>query len=180
MTEGNVPDERRDNRTALSWSLRLFLVGYTLVPVAMVSAFVFVASLQPYFVSEGTTVLALVLLLCLIVLIGFFLTLWRTPRQLVARGGETVELRYLFWKRPPVDLGVGTYYLTLETYPKGVFLREDCELVEIHGLGKSPRKEVVVEGLLDGVIPRRERKFTRADPPAHLLPFAAEDLETGS
>lgn len=172
---------RLDNTSAFLWSMRLFLYGYLLAPLLLVAGFILYSSTQPYFSIEVGDLLFLVALLPLILVIGYLLTLYRTPRFLRALPGR--RLRWLAPGRNIVELTIqeGAGYAVLDNYPPGFLLREQSELVEVRtGRRNRPVRLVVVEGLLDGVLPRRDRRFSRGGLRARQQPSLGEGPENGS
>lgn len=173
--------QRLNNTPAFEWSARIFLYGYFFAPLALVAAFVLYSSSQPYFSLEAPDLLYMVAILPLALVIGYFLTLYRTPRWILAKPGHA--LRWLAAGRPIVHVRLeeASYYRVLESFPPRLLLREPCELAEIHAQPTArPIRIVVAEGILDGVLPRRDRRISRAGPPARLRPSAGEDLENDS
>lgn len=157
---------RLDNGLALLWSLRLFGIGFVLAPLAIWAILLSLGSTEPGFSIGSPTVLMLTALVAAIVLVGYFLTLGRTPREVLLRSTGILVMRPWRGRNQVLRLSDSAYFVGLERYSPGILSRLSCELVQVHTGHGHPSKWIVMEGLLDDHLERWAGKPTRGGPRA--------------
>lgn len=170
-----------DNGEAYQRSLLLFLAGFVGMTSLLQGIFIGIEYNEPYFTASLVPLAMLASLWAAIILIGFFLTIYRTPRWFrVSAQHETLIVQRIFANPTRVELGGGAYSRLLESYGRTVFSKETCELLEVHSSGKFRRRLVVLEGLLDDYLPKERGRVTREGPRVPQRPSSGEDRETDS
>jgi hypothetical protein len=154
---------RLDNRDAVDYSLRLFVIGYVILPTLMWVTFMGLAFNSPAYVAEEFSLALLTMVWGAIIVVGYFFTLGRTPRAIVFTPPSTIVLKPWAGRDRLIEVAPESYYIPLEELGGSFLSRARCELIDIRRLKNRRCRIVTVEGLIEGVLPRGDRN--RKAPP---------------
>jgi hypothetical protein len=149
---------RLDNREAVSYSLRLFLFGYIALPTVIWAIFLALVYDSPAFSSEEFSAVLLTVIWLAIMVVGYFLTLGRTPREITFVPPHTLVLKPWVGRDRLLKTTPESYFMPLEAYGRSVFAPMRCELIDIRRLEKGTRRIVAEEGLMENVLPRGDKR----------------------
>jgi hypothetical protein len=146
----------QENLGGMERSLRLFLVGFVVAPAVIFGTFTALVATSSYAALRSSAISfvgPLGIVLAATILIGFDLTLARTPRRFRARGEERLEVVDFFGQARTLLLGKGFSVHLLEYYPAGLLQRRAAELVRVVAPPHRDQRWIVEEGLLDRFFP---------------------------
>jgi len=150
--------KRLDNREAVAYSRRLFLVGYFILPSILWVTFLALAFNSTTLSAETTAFVLLTLLWAAIVCVGYALTLGRTPSEVTFISPSTIVLKSGIGTNRRLELTADSYYIPLEEYGRSFFAPWRCELIEFRRLAHGACRIVAAEGLVEDILPRGDRQ----------------------
>lgn len=152
---------RLRNQGAVVRSLRLYLLGFVLLPSLLFALLIGLVLTSPYAPvrSDLPGVVYLLVILAIFLTAGYWFTLGRSPRSFRFDQKEG-RLRIRYFERSVEELKVGpeAFQAAVEVYATGPFAPVATELVEFHNPPYRPRRWIVERHLLDVVVPRHPPK----------------------
>ncbi len=148
---------RLRNQGAVDRSLRLYLLGFVLLPSLLFAFLVGLVLTSPYAPvrSDLPGVVYLLVILALFLAGGYWFTLGRSPRSFrFDKSAGKLRVRYFEGSVEELQLGPEAFQAAVEVYATGFFAPVPTELVEFHNPPYRPRRWIVERRLLDGVAPR--------------------------
>lgn len=149
---------RLENRAGLQRSTRLFVVGFLLLPILIFGTFAAVILSSSYAAIReggGPFLGYLGAILAVIVVLGFFQTLWRTPRAFQKTSQVRLQVFPFLGSPFSVPLSSRSFAVLLEFYAPGPLAPKGVELVEVFSPPGRSRRWILEEELLQEMLPRR-------------------------
>lgn len=152
------------NHGGLERSLRLFLLAFLLPPLVLFVWFSDEVATSSYAAVRADTfylVPVFAALFGLVALVGFSLTLWRTPRAFRASRPGRLRVRPFIGRPYSVPLSEGAFTLLLEFYDPSLICSDPVELLQVVTPPSRAHRWLVEEGMLEPFIPRRAGRSVR-------------------
>lgn len=156
-TAGSDRPTWRPNAAGLERSRRLFLLGFVAAPVLLWVVILALDLSSPYATvrSDPTTPAATGLTVLAIIVVGFVLTLGRTPRRVrFLASPPRLEVVPFLGKPDEYPVAADAYQASIELYPRGLLSHDDAELVEVVLPPWRKQHWVLERHLLDEALPR--------------------------
>jgi hypothetical protein len=123
-----------------------------------------------------TSLIVLTLAWAATILIGYVLTMARTPRALILKPPRSLVVRPWSGASRVILLGPDSYFVSLEYHGEGFLGSLPCELIEIRTKPASSTRLLIEYGLLDEVLRRGPpRKRPKGPPTGRDADAPAED-----